>query len=154
MITLSEKIQDTLHVIAGILWIFLGVAFYFAKTSPPALMYAAFIAVVIICLIYFILGASKGEENRIAIGVPLFYPILCWAGCWIIGFTVAYSTRGKAMGLIFGMHPGWFSALLFYWIGTFLTSTLGFYLFFKKWYLPDEEWKKFLDEAAKYKTLE
>lgn len=59
----------------------------------------------------------------------LIYPVLLNALFWVIAFSMIYYTRGQNLDFVCGMHPGFLSAMIFFWLGSFVTATLSFYLF-------------------------
>ena len=148
MIPIKDKTKDILNVFGALLWVFLVVVSWIGS---PDLGYIGLLAAALLCVIYFILGTIvKGKIGGI---VPLIYPILIMALLWIIAFTIAYTTRGQATDTwILGLHPGQFWSLLLYWIGTLLTSVLGYALYFDKYILPDENWQAFLNEVKQAKN--
>jgi len=146
MVTINDATRDILNVVAGILWVYLAIALWTAECHP-LLCCSSFVAALLIVVIYFILGASS--RGTLGIAVPLLYPIACMSTLWILAYIVAYATRGQELPFVFGMHPGWFAGIFFFWIGTLLTSTLGYYLFFTKCVLTDEQWEDFLTEVSK-----
>jgi len=147
MIPIPEKTQDVLHVSGALLWIFLVVVSW---TGYPVLAYAGLLATALLGVLYFILGTTV--KGKTGIVVPLIYPCLTMTVFWIIAFTAAYSTRGRSTETwIVGLHPGQFWTLLFFWIGTFLTSTLSYALYFDTYIFPEGEWESFLEKVNKMK---
>ena len=147
MISITEKTRDILNALGALLWLILVIVSWIGY---PWLSYCGLLAVAILGVIYFILGTS----GRGAIGVkaPLVYPVLMTAVFWIIAFTVAFRTRGQtATAWILGLHPGQFWTLLFFWTGTFLTSTLSYALYFDRYILPEDDWELFLEDVNKMK---
>lgn len=148
MVTISDATRDILNVVAGILWVYLAIALWTADYHP-LLCCSSFVTALLIIVIYFVLGASS--RGMLGIVVPLLYPITCMSALWLVAYIVAYLTRGQEFPFVLGMHPGWLASVLFFWIGTLLTSTLGYYLHFSKCVLTDEQWDDFLTEISKMK---
>ena len=147
MISITDKTRDILNFLGALLWIFIVIVSWI---GVPGLAYIGLLAVVFLSVIYFILGTTV--RGKIGVIVPLIYPLLPMVVFWIIAFTVAYTTRGQSTTTwIVGMHPGQFWALLFFWIGTFLTSTLGYAIYFDKYLFPGDNWETFLEEVKKMK---
>jgi hypothetical protein len=143
MTTVTDKIRDILNTIGAVLWVLLVV---FCWIDSPPSRYIGFLVVTLLGIIYFVLGITV--EGR----VPLIYPILAMAVVRVIAFTIAYLTRGRATDTwILGLHPGQFWAVILFWIGTFLTSMLGYALYFDRYILPDEKWESFLKEVEQVK---
>jgi hypothetical protein len=57
------------------------------------------------------------------------------------------------MDFILGMHPGFFGAMVFFWIGNFVTATLAYLWLFSSKAVPDEEWEEFQKEIAGQEKL-
>ena len=147
MIPISDKTRDILNLLGAMLWLVLVIV---SMVGSTGFSYFGLLAVALLSVIYFILGTS-GSGN-IGVKVTLIYPVLMTAVFWIIAFTIAFKTRGQATASwILGLHPGQFWTLLFFWIGTFLTSTLSYALFFDSHILPEEEWEVFLEDVNKMK---
>jgi ABC-type antimicrobial peptide transport system permease subunit len=66
---------------------------------------------------------------------------------------MVYMTKGEKLDFILGMHPGFFGAIVFFWFGNFLTSTLSYVVLFNKSVVPDEEWDGFMKEVAAHQKL-
>ena len=145
MISISEKARDILNAVGAFIWLALVVVSW---TGKPGFAYTGLILVVLLTGIYFVLGTSA--RGTIGVSVPLFYPILTMVVLWIIAFTVAYKTRGKAAtSWILGLHPGQFWPMLLFWVGTFMTSMVSYAVLFDRYMLPDKTWEAFLDEIKK-----
>ncbi|MCP4481311.1 MAG: hypothetical protein GY817_00580 [bacterium] len=146
----SDKAVDNLHVTAGILWLFLTILLFFGQNMP--LMYLAFLTILLLIIIYFVLGTMR--ENKIGFIFPLVYPILIMAVFWLLAFSIAMLTKGKvAVNFIFGMHPGWIAVLGFFWLGTFLTTTLGYALLFDTHILTESKWNNFMDKVSQMEKM-
>lgn len=147
MISITDKTRDILNVLGALLWIFILIVSWI---GVPILSYIGLLAVALLSIIYFILGTTV--RGKIGVIVPMIYPLLPMVVFWIIAFTAAYKTRGQSTDTwIIGLHPGQFWPLLFFWIGTFLTSTLGYAIYFDKYLLPGDDWETFLEEVKKMK---
>ena len=147
MIPNTDKMRDILNALGALLWLVLVIVSWAGR---PGLSYFGLFAVAILSVIYFILGTSG--RGTIGVKVPLVYPVLMMTVLWVIAFTMAYRTRGQAAdSWILGLHPGQFWALLFFWIGTFLTSTLSYALYFDSHILPEDDWESFLEDVKKMK---
>ena len=152
MIKISDKTRDVGNVLAALLWIILAVINGIATTSDPILTYIGLLVGTVLMMIYFVMGATVA--NHIGLAIPLIYPIIFQAVLWIIAFSMVYFTRGEKMEFIIGMHPGFFGALICFWIGTFLASTLGLYLFFDKYLCTEEQWNAFMKDVAQIRKLQ
>lgn len=147
MIPITEKMRDILNVLGALFWLVLVIVSW---ARCPVLSYVGLLAVAVLSVIYFILGTSG--NGTIGVKVPLVYPVLMMGIFWIIAFTAAYRTRGQVAAVwILGLHPGQFWTLLFFWIGTFLTSTLSYALYFDSHILPGDDWESFLEDIKKMK---
>ena len=147
MIPITDKTRDILNLLGAVLWLILVIV---SLAGCPGYSYFGLLAVAILSVIYFILGTSG--RGTIGVKVPLVYPVLMMAVFWVIAFTVAYRTRGQPAAIwILGLHPGQFWTLLFFWIGTFLTSTLSYALYFDRYILPEDDWELFLEDVNKMK---
>lgn len=145
MFTISDKIRDVLHVINAIIWLLLAIC---AWTANATYVTVALYLMTFLMTFYFIMGATKGDKLKI--GVPFLYPILSIFVVWCLAFAIAVSTRGQVMGLILGMHPGMFADVIIFWVGSLLTGTLSYALFFKE-SVSDQDWENFMKEVAKIK---
>ena len=145
-ITISEKTVAALTILSAILWILL-VVFSWMGGLDAAL--AGLLTGAALMFVYFILGVPiQGKINFL---VPFIYPICTNLVIWVVAFILVYVTRGQSTGLILGMHPGFLSAMGVFWIGTLLSSTLAWRLFFSKEYLPDSDWDAFMKEVERAK---
>jgi len=148
MIPITDKIRDVLNILGAALWVVLVVVSWI---GTPLTAYIGLLAVAMLSGIYFILGTTV--RGKIGTLVPLLYPAFIMAVLWIVAFTVAYSTRGQSTNAwILGLHPGQFWALLFFWIGTFLTCMVSYALYFDSYLLPDGEWEAFLKEVKETRS--
>ena len=148
MIPITDKLCDILNVMSALLWLFLVIVSW---AGCPFFSFVGLVAVAILGVIYFILGTSG--RGTLGVKVPLVYPALMMAVFWVIAFTAAYRTRGQAAASwILGLHPGQFWTLLFFWMGTFLTSTLSYALYFDSHILPGDDWEDFLEDVRKMKV--
>lgn len=149
MLFLSEKMRTWLNVAGGVLWLVLIVTSFFP--GKDAVNLAGLIAAAFLMGVYFILGTTV--NNKIGSKVPLVYPILFMVLFWMLSFIIAYATKGQKMDLIFGLHPGAFWPMLLFWIGSLLTGTLGYFLYFDKYLLSDKDWEEFMEEVSHLKKL-
>ena len=100
---------------------------------------------VLLMFLHLLLGvANKGKINRGFI----FYPIVVWAGLWILSFALSsyFSTAfaGRMPDFtILGFHPSFAWTILTYWLGGVATLTVGFVLMKDKW-LSQTDWDDFL----------
>ena len=141
---ISDKGRDVLNVIAGLLWAVLVITCWI---DNPLAQYFGFCVVTCLGVIYLTLGITAGPK------IPVVYPILLTAMLHLIAFTIAYSTRGRPAEIwILGLHPGQFWVVLLFWLGTFLTTTLSYGLYFDKYIFPDDTWKDFLKEIEEMKA--
>ncbi|MCX7634343.1 MAG: hypothetical protein N2Z74_01195, partial [Syntrophales bacterium] len=83
----------------------------------------------------------------------LIWPTLLNGIVQAIAFTLAYTTKGQKMDFILGMHPGFLGAMVFFWAGNFLTSTLSYWVLFDKYAVPEDEWQSFMKEVAELEKL-
>ena len=107
MISVTNKMRDTLNVLGAGLWVFLVILSWI---DNPGLWYFGLIAVTLITVIYFILGVTAGAKT--GLNVLLIYPVFVMALFWVIAFTIAYTTREQAADTwILGLHKGQFWVL-------------------------------------------
>jgi len=148
MLKISEGMRSALHVINAIIWILLVFISWSANATYVTI---GFYLMSILTAIYFLLGVLKGDKLKI--GVPFLYPVVAMLIIWIIAFAMISATRGDATtSFILGMHPGMFAAVIIFWVGSLLTGSLGFAIFYKE-SLADDEWDNFMKEAAKHQKL-
>jgi hypothetical protein len=145
-VPVSGKLRDGLVALTGFLWIYLVVVSWL---KDDTLAFTGLFAAVALVVIYFVLGTTR--RDRMGVAVPLVYPILLMGVAWAGAFVAAYVTRGQRMDLILGMHPGMFWVTLLYWIATLATCTLGYFLYFDKYLLSDEDWNAFLADVERSK---
>jgi ABC-type Fe3+-siderophore transport system permease subunit len=147
-IKVSEKATTMLIVISSIVWLAIVILSFMGKSSVEAGFVGLLLSVVIIFIYYFLGGVTRGEIDA---GVPFLYPILINCVLMAIAYVIVYATKGKEYSnFILGMHPGMFWSILIWWVGTLLTTTLSYYLFFNK-SLPEEDWDTFLKEVEDMK---
>ena len=145
MIPITDKHRDILNIFGAALWVVLVVVSWI---GTPMTAYIGLLAVALLSGIYFILGTTV--RGKIGSFAPLIYPTLIMTVLWIVAFTLVYRTRGQSThAWILGLHPGQFWALLFFWVGTFVTCMASYALYFDRYLLPDGEWEVFLKEVKK-----
>jgi uncharacterized membrane protein len=96
------------------------------------------------------MGAVVDQKMALAV---LIWPVLLNGITQAVAFTIVYKTKGERLDFILGMHPGYFGAIIFFWLGNFLTSTLSYWVLFKKYAVPDDEWNAFMKEVASQEKL-
>jgi len=134
-----------LIVLAALAWAFVVYASWegaLSKNHP--LIYIGLLVCAALTVIYYLMGAVINEKMSTS---TLVYPVILNGVFQAVAFTMIYLTKGQKMDFIFGMHPGFFGAMVFFWLGSFLTSTLSYPAFFEKHVLPDEKWQAFLKEV-------
>jgi len=147
VISISDRFKDFLNMAGALLWAFLIIASWAGGGNPRMVIYGL-IACAAVIVVYYLQGAVTNGKMSVKI---LIYPVLLNALFWVIAFSMIYYTRGQNLDLVCGMHPGFLSAMIFFWLGSFVTATLSFYLFFRSDYLPDETWDRFI---ASVRTME
>jgi hypothetical protein len=146
MILIGDKARDFLIVVAALLWAFIVYASWQGALSKSnQLIYFGLLACAVLVVIYYIMGAVVGQKLSTAV---LIWPALLNGATQAIAFTIVYLTKGEKLDFILGMHPGYFGAIIFFWLGNFLTSTLSYWILFEKYAVPDEEWNTFMKEVA------
>jgi hypothetical protein len=146
MILIGDKARDFLMVVAAFLWAFIVYASWQGALSKSnQLIYFGLLACAVLVVIYYIMGAVVGQKLSTAV---LIWPALLNGATQAIAFTIVYLTKGEKLDFILGMHPGYFGAIIFFWLGNFLTSTLSYWILFEKYAVPDEEWNTFMKEVA------
>ena len=136
-------------VIMALLWAFVLYAAWSGAINKNAdLIYYGMIASAFIVVCFYLLGAITNNKMSY---VVLIYPIVFNLACWIIAFTMAYQTKGQKMDFILGMHPGMFSAIIVFWIGTMICTSLSLGIWFNKYFLPDDKWAEFQKEVSQLK---
>jgi len=151
MITIGDKARDILMLIAAFCWFFVV---YASWVGGPAkdyqLIYFGLLACAVLVVVYYLMGAVVNE--KMSTGV-LIWPVLLNGIVQAIAFTLAYKTKGQRMDFILGMHPGFLGAMVFFWFGNFLTSTLSYWVLFDKYAVPEDEWQNFMKEVAELEKL-
>ncbi|MCX5844569.1 MAG: hypothetical protein NT022_12650 [Deltaproteobacteria bacterium] len=151
MFTIGEKARDVLIIIAALLWAFIIFASWEGALSKNnQLIYFGLLACATLVVVYYLMGAGVNEKITMAV---LVWPVLMNGITQAIAFTMVYMTKGEKLDFILGMHPGFFGAMVFFWLGNFLTSTLSYVVFFNKSVLPDETWDEFMKEVATHQKL-
>lgn len=151
MISITDKMRDILMVIAALCWAFV---IYASWVGGPAkddqLIYFGLLAGDVLTVVYYLMGAVVNEKASIS---TLIWPVLINGIFQAIAFTIVYKTKGQKMDFILGMHPGFFGAMVFFWIGNFVTATLAYLWLFSSKAVPDEEWEEFQKEIAGQEKL-
>jgi hypothetical protein len=151
MIAITDKMRDILMVIAALCWAFV---IYASWVGGPAkddqLIYFGLLAGAVLTVVYYLMGAVVNEKMSSAM---LLWPVLINGIFQAIAFTIVYKTKGQKMDFILGMHPGFFGAMVFFWIGNFVTATLAYFQLFGSQAVPDEEWEEFQREIAGQEKL-
>ena len=151
MITIDDKKRDVIMVIMALLWAFvLYAAWSGAVNKNDDLIFSALIACAFIVVCFYLMGAATNDKMSIPV---LVFPVIINCVVWIVAFTMAYMTKGQKMDFIWGMHPGMFAMIIFFWIGTMISTSLSFGLFFDKYYLPDEKWAEFQKEISQLEKI-
>jgi len=151
MIPIEDKARDFLMVLAALLWAFiLYASWQGALSKSNQLIYFGLLACAALVVVYYVMGAVVNQKISMAV---LIWPVLLNGVVQAIAFTIVYMTKGENMNFILGMHPGFFGAMVFFWLGNFLTSTLSYVILFDKSVVPDEEWNAFMQEVAAQEKL-
>lgn len=151
MIPIGDKARDFLMILAALLWAFIVYASWEGALSKSnQLIYFGLLACAALVVVYYLMGAVV--DQKIATGV-LVWPVLLNGITQAIAFTMIYTTKGEKLGFILGMHPGFFGAIVFFWLGNFLTSTLSYWFLFRKSAVPEDEWNVFMKEVAGQEKL-
>jgi hypothetical protein len=151
MITIDDKKRDVIMVIIALLWAFvLYAAWAGALNKDNQLIFIGLLATAFIVGCTYLMGAVTDEKMSVAV---LIYPVIFNVVCWIIAFTMAYTTKGVKADFILGMHPGMFGAIIFFWVGSMVASALSLGLFFDKYFLPQAKWDEFQKEVSKLEKL-
>jgi hypothetical protein len=151
MILIGDKARDFLMVVAAFLWAFIVYASWQGALSKSnQLIYFGLLACAALVVVYYIMGAVVNQKISTAV---LIWPVLLNGIVQAVAFTIVYMTKGEKMDFILGMHPGFFGAMMFFWLGNFLTSTLSYVVLFDKSVVPDEEWNAFMKEVAAQEKL-
>jgi hydrogenase-4 membrane subunit HyfE len=151
MISITDKMRDTLMVVAALCWVFV---IYASWVGGPAkddqLIYFGLLAGAVLTVVYYLMGAVVNEK----ISIPtLLWPVLINGIFQAIAFTIVYTTKGQKMDFIMGMHPGFFGAMVFYWLGNFVTATFAYLLLFSSKAVPEDEWEEFQREITGQEKL-
>jgi hypothetical protein len=151
MIPIEDKARDFLMVLAALLWAFIVYASWQGALSKSnQLIYLGLLACAALVVVYYVMGAVVNQKIPTAV---LIWPVLLNGITQAVAFTIIYMTKGEKMDFILGMHPGFFGAMVFFWLGNFATSTLSFWVLFKKYAVPDDEWDAFMKEVASQEKL-
>jgi hypothetical protein len=151
MIPIEDKARDFLMVLAAVLWAFIVYASWEGALSKNnQLIYFGLLACAALVVVYYVMGAVVNQKISMSV---LVWPVLMNGITQAIAFTMIYMTKGERLDFILGMHPGFFGAMVFFWLGNFLTSTLSYVILFNKSVVPDEEWDGFMKEVAAHQKL-
>ena len=151
MIPITDKMRDVLMVVAAICWGFVIYASWSGGLAKDnQLIYFGLLASAVLTVVYYLMGAVVNEKMSTSI---LIWPVLLNGIFQAIAFTIVYMTKGQKMDFIMGMHPGFFAAMVFFWIGNFVTATLAYTLLFSSKAVPDDEWEQFQKEIADQEKL-
>jgi hypothetical protein len=151
MFTISDKARDFLMILAALLWCFIVYASWQgALNKDNQLIYLGLLACAALVVVYYVMGAAINQKISMTVFI---WPVLMNGITQAIAFTIIYMTKGENLNFIMGMHPGFFGAIVFFWLGNFLTSTLSYVVFFNKSVLPDETWDTFMKEVATHQKL-
>ncbi len=151
MIPIEDKARDFLMILAAVLWAFIVYASWQGALSKSnQLIYLGLLACAVLVVVYYVMGAVVNQKLPTAV---LVWPVLLNGITQAIAFTIIYMTKGEKLDFILGMHPGFFGAMVFFWLGNFATSTLSFWVLFKKYAVPDDEWDTFMKEVASQEKL-
>lgn len=151
MITIGDKARDVLMVVAALCWAFV---IYASWVGGPAkdfqLIYFGMLATCVLTVVYYLMGAVVNQKMTTTV---LIWPVLLNGILQAIAFTLVYTTKGVKADFILGMHPGFIGAMIFFWGGNFICSTLSFWVLFEKYVAPDDEWESFMKEVAGLEKL-
>jgi FtsH-binding integral membrane protein len=151
MITISDKARDALMLAAAVCWGFVVFASWEGALSKNnELIYYGLIAGAVLVVIYYLMGAVINEKMSVAV---LVWPALLNGITQIVAFTIVYTTKGQQLDFIWGMHPGFLGAMIFFWLGNFVCSTLSYWVLFDRQVIPDETWDVFMKEVAAQEKL-
>jgi hypothetical protein len=146
MITIGDKPRDVLMLIAALCWGFVIFASWQgALTKNEQLIYFGLMTMPVLVVIYLLMGAVVNQKMHMSV---LIWPVLLNGITQAVAFTIVYMTKGQKLDFIMGLHPGFFGAIVFFWLGNFLTTTLSFWLLFDKKAIPDDEWDAFMKEVS------
>ncbi|MBX0297552.1 hypothetical protein [Haloarcula nitratireducens] len=143
-----EGITSELMLTSGVLWTTVLVLGLIGRWFS-ALLVSAFLFVP-----WFVIGASSNGTISTKL---LVYPLGIWTGLQLSAFALTEYYSNAFAGtspefLITGMHPSFAAAYWLYWVGGFMTVTLAYGIYFRKHFLPDEEWNRFLEEVEQVNT--
>ncbi|HOK07836.1 MAG TPA: hypothetical protein PLW40_11795 [Syntrophales bacterium] len=151
MITIGDKARDILMVIAALCWAFV---IYASWVGGPAkdnqLIYFGLLATCVLTVVYYMMGAVVNEKLSTSV---LIWPILLNGILQAIAFTLVYTTKGQKADFILGMHPGFIGAMIFFWGGNFICSTLSYWVLFDKKVVPEDEWQAFMKEVQSQQKI-
>jgi hydrogenase-4 membrane subunit HyfE len=151
MFPITDKMRDVLMLVAAFLW---GLTIYAswvgAIDKNNQLIYYGLLACAGLTVVYYLMGAVVNEKMSTSI---LIWPVLINGILQVIAFTIIYKTKGQKMDFVLGMHPGFFGAMVCFWLGNFVTATLAYLLLFKSKAVPDDEWEQFQKEIAGQEKL-
>jgi len=151
MIPITDKMRDILMLVAAFCWAFAIYASWVgALNKDNQLIYFGLLAGAVLTVVYYLMGSVVNEKMSTSI---LIWPVLLNGIFQAIAFTVVYMTKGQKMEFIMGMHPGFFAAMVFFWIGNFVTATLAYLMLFSSKAVPDDEWEQFQKEIAGQEKL-
>jgi hypothetical protein len=151
MITIDDKKRDVIMVIIALLWAFvLYAAWAGALNKDNQIIFVGLLATAFIVGCTYLMGAVTDEKMSTAV---LIYPVIFNFICWIIAFTMAYLTKGVKADFILGMHPGMFGAIIFFWVGSMISSALSLGIWFDKYFLPQKKWDEFQKEVSQLEKL-
>ena len=146
MITIGDKRRDVLMFIAALCWGFVIFASWQgALTKNEQLIYFGLMTMPVLVVIYLLMGAVVNQQMHTSV---LIWPVLLNGITQAVAFSIVYMTKGQKLDFILGMHPGFIGAIIFFWLGNFLTSTLSYWLLFDKKAVPEDEWDTFMKEVA------
>ncbi|WP_323174126.1 hypothetical protein [Natrialba sp. PRR66] len=140
-----EGVTSELMLASGVLWtavLGLGLAGYW---------FVALLVSVFLFHPWFIIGASSNGTISTKL---LVYPLGIWTVLQLSAFVLTeyYSNAfagGSPAFLVTGMHPSFAAVYWLYWVGGFMTITLGYGIYFRKHFLPEGEWDRFLEEVER-----
>ena len=151
MIPINDKKRDILMAVAALCWAFTIYASWVGGLNKDnQLIYFGLLAGAALTVCYYLMGAVVNEKMSTSI---LIWPVLLNGIFQAIAFTIVYMTKGQKMEFIMGMHPGFFAAMVFFWLGNYVTATLAYLMLFNSKAVPDDEWEQFQKEIAGQEKL-
>lgn len=98
---------------------------------------------------WFVIGASHDQKISAKL---LVYPLGLWTVFELAAFVLTeyYATAFGSQApefLVTGLHPSFAAAYWLYWVGGFLTVTLAYGIYFRKHFMPEGEWDRFLERV-------